>query len=394
MTPAERILPVDDGQQSKASDASPDSGAERRARVMFTYWGRRGAMTQFAMELSQAAMREPSVSPTLSVSRQNENYAGFAASGASLFPVDTFETGAGALLHAWRIPLLRRRLLHRIRQERIEAVVELMPHLWSPAVMPVVRAAGARYCTIAHDAQAHPGDRTGWAQPLLDHAVRSADIVFTLSSAVTQRIVAAGPARADTIHTLFHPDFHYGRRPDRRTRAPGEALRLLFLGRILPYKGLPLFIDTAERLRQEGLEVEIGVFGEGNIGESAGRLQRMRAEVVNRWLTEDEIAAVLQRYDAIVLSHVEASQSGVAAAAFGSGLPVIATPVGGLQEQVQDGVTGALASGVDAGALAEAAKRLLLDPAMYAATCRNIGERAEQRSMARFVREIVRLSTT
>jgi glycosyltransferase involved in cell wall biosynthesis len=268
-----------------------------------------------------------------------------------------------------------------------------MPHLWSPAVMPAVRAAGARYCTIAHDAQAHPGDRTGWAQPLLDRAVRSADMVFTLSAAVTQRILAADPARVDTIHTLFHPDYHYGARPHRPARAPGEPLRLLFLGRILPYKGLPLFIDAAERLRQEGLDVEIGVFGEGDIGESAAQLRRMGAEVVNRWLTEDEIAAVLQRYDAIVLSHVEASQSGVAAAAFGSGLPVVATPVGGLQEQVQDGVTGTLASGVDAGALAEAAKRLLLDPAMYAATCRNIGQRAGQRSMARFVREIVRLST-
>jgi glycosyltransferase involved in cell wall biosynthesis len=386
-------LPVDDGQQSTAADTSPDGAVERRARVMFTYWGRRGAMTQFAMELVQAAMAEPSVSPTLSVSRQNESYTGFAALGASLFPIDTFETGAGALLNAWRIPELRRRLFHKIRQERIEAVVELMPHLWSPAVMPVVRAAGARYCTIAHDAQAHPGDRTGWAQPLLDRAVRSADTVFTLSSAVTQHILAADASRAGTIHTLFHPDYSYGGRPDRRTRAPGQPLRLLFLGRILPYKGLPLFIDTVERLRQDGLDVEIGVFGEGDIGESAARLQRLRAEVVNRWLTEDEIAAVLQRYDAIVLSHVEASQSGVAAAAFGSGLPVIATPVGGLQEQVQDGVTGALASAVDAAALAEAAKRLLLDPAIYAATCRNIGQRAGERSMARFVREIVRLST-
>jgi glycosyltransferase involved in cell wall biosynthesis len=223
--------------------------------------------------------------------------------------------------------------------------------------------------------------------------VRSADIVFTLSSAVTQRVLAVEPVRAGTIHTLFHPDFHYGEGPARPGRASGQPLRLLFLGRILPYKGLPLFIDTAERLRQEGLDVELGVFGEGDLGESAARLERLRAEVVNRWLTEDEIAAVLLRYDAIVLSHVEASQSGVAAAAFGSGLPVIATPVGGLQEQVQDGVTGALASAVGAAALAEAAKRLLLDPHVYAATCQNIRQRAEQRSMARFVREIVHLST-
>jgi glycosyltransferase involved in cell wall biosynthesis len=166
---------------------------------------------------------------------------------------------------------------------------------------------------------------------------------------------------------------------------PGAPLRLLFLGRIMPYKGLSLFVDMVECLRRDGFAVEAGVAGEGALGSEAGRLAALRAEVINRWLSEDEIGALLSRYHAVVLSHTEASQSGVAAAAFGSGLPVIATPVGGLIEQVDDGRTGVLAEGVDGKSLARAAKRLVLDPALYSQLQANIAKSRQARSMAAFV---------
>jgi glycosyltransferase involved in cell wall biosynthesis len=91
-------------------------------------------------------------------------------------------------------------------------------------------------------------------------------------------------------------------------------------------------------VRDRGIAVELGVFGEGDLGSSAERLSVMGAEVINRWLTEAEISVLLPRFHVMVLSHVEASQSGAAAAALGAGLPVIATPVGGIIEQITDGV--------------------------------------------------------
>ena len=158
----------------------------------------------------------------------------------------------------------------------------------------------------------------------------------------------------------------------------------------MAYKGLHLFLDTVDQLRNDGIAVEAGVFGEGPLGSATERLQRMGAEVVNRWLSGAEIAAALARYHAVVLSHTEASQSGVAATAFGAGVPVIATPVGGLIEQVTDGVAGVLAKRTDApAALAAAVKHLLLDQQVYRATCLNLARTSEQRSMARFVKIIV-----
>jgi glycosyltransferase involved in cell wall biosynthesis len=361
------------------------------ARVMFTYWGRRGALSQFTWEVGRAALADPTLTATISVSSANEMADRFRSFGDALFPVETFATDAGALA-LWRIPALRRQLRERIARDRVEAVIELLPHVWSPFVMTAIKGTGARYATIVHDADAHPGDRTGKAKALLDGALRHADTVVTLGGAVAARLRAQTGVPPERLVTLFHPDLTYGSFRTMAAPLPGEPLRLLFLGRIMPYKGLPLFVAMLEQLEAEGVKIAPGVFGEGPLGDCEPRLRRLGAEIANRWLSEAEIAETLPQYHALVLSHVEASQSGVAAAAFGAGLPVVATPVGGLVEQVREGKTGVTAAAVEPVALAAAVKRLLLDPKLYEATTSALAQRREQRSMKRFVTAIVAAS--
>jgi glycosyltransferase involved in cell wall biosynthesis len=191
------------------------------------------------------------------------------------------------------------------------------------------------------------------------------------------------------IRTVFLPDMQPPDSASHMPPSPGEPWRLLFLGRILPYKGLSLFVDLIEELIRRGIAVEAGVFGEGSLGSCGPRLLALGAEIVNRWLSDAEIDRVLARYHAVVLSHVEASQSGVAAVAFGAGVPVIATPVGGLVEQIEDGTSGVLATRVDASSLADAASRLLLDPALYRRIYHHLIASREQRSVRRFVDQCV-----
>ena len=169
-------------------------------------------------------------------------------------------------------------------------------------------------------------------------------------------------------------------------------MRLAFMGRIMPYKGLPLFVTMVERLRASGVAVVCGVFGEGDLGPDASRLAALDAEIVNHWLDADELAAILNRYDALVASHIEASQSGVVAAALGAGLPVIATPGGGLVEQIDHGVTGIVATAVNAEALASAACRLFFTPGLYETMRGAIHAQAEDRSMANFAKAVLAIA--
>jgi hypothetical protein len=80
--------------------------------------------------------------------------------------------------------------------------------------------------------------------------------------------------------------------------------------------------------------------------------------VEQRWVPEDDIPTVFEESDVIVLPYREASQSGILVSALAHGVPVVATPVGGLREQLAPAATGS--------ALAEALATLLSDPGLYA----------------------------
>ncbi len=362
---------------------------ETLSRVMFVYLGRRG-LSRFAYDVARAGLADKAMAASIMVSRQNELYSAFSDLGEAHLAVDTFNSNPGAILQAWRIPLIRRQLRQHLRSVRPQVVIELMPHVWSSFIAPVIKAAGVRYVPIIHDASSHPGDyRSASIEWLTSRSLRQADRILTLSGTVAGRIKATRLGLRTEIMPLFHPDLDFGGRHGLGPPQLGEPMRLAFFGRIMPYKGLPLFLDMIDELRGQGIAVEVGVFGEGDLGACRARLEAMGAQVINRWLTEAEIGALLPLYHAIVLSHVEASQSGVAATAFGIGLPVIATPVGGIIEQVEDKMTGVLAARADASALAEAAKRLLLDPGLYQLIRHNSVAFDGDRSMARFVKECV-----
>ncbi|MBC8129306.1 MAG: glycosyltransferase family 4 protein [Rhizobiaceae bacterium] len=354
-------------------------------RVMFLYWGRRGALVRFALEAWRAAAAESLLDPTLSVARSNERFSEFEAFGGRLFPVSTFQTSREALVRSLSIGGLRRDLLARLRLDRTQTAVTLLSHVWSPLVAPVFRKAGVRTVTLVHDADPHPGDRTGLLQNWYQRDIAKADRIVTLSRSVRDSLVTDNGPPPAKILTLLHPDFASSRPGGAPNAAKQGPFRLLFLGRILPYKGLGRAIAAVEILHARGIDVRLSIYGEGDVEPYRQRLGALGAIVVNRWLSDDEIDTALASHDALVLSHVEASQSGVAALALGSGLPIVATPVGGLVEQVTDGETGVLAAGTDPADIAFAIARLAADGTLRRHICSVIAARRAGRSMQAFV---------
>jgi glycosyltransferase involved in cell wall biosynthesis len=159
----------------------------------------------------------------------------------------------------------------------------------------------------------------------------------------------------------------------------------------MAYKGLPLFVEACEILKREGLQFGLAAVGEGNLGPVRPRLEALAAEIDNRWIAHDEVAAVMARFDALVLPNIEASQSGVAATALGHGVPVIATPAGGVVEQLKDGETGLLAEDISAQALASAMRRFIADPALRGRLREGAASARESLSMERLLQELLTL---
>lgn len=356
--------------------------------VLFLYLGRRGALGRFTLELAQAARRNPEIRATFAISRMNQIAPDFIGLGTPLLLLDTFEK-TFSLAAAKNFLVLRRCLLDKIASDRPAAVVTLMPHVWTPLLARSIRSSGTKYVTVIHDAIAHPGDPTAVLTPWLRSEASLADVVVTLSRTVADQLLQMGRVSGRKLLPLFHPDLNYDGHPSPRERKPDVPFRVLFLGRILKYKGLSILVEAIELLQAQGVDVHLGVAGSGDIEDVRSRLAGIRAEIINRWLDDHEIAPLLARYDAVALSHVEASQSGVAATAFGNSVPVIGMPIGGIVEQVIDGKTGVLAKQPTVVAFADAIRRLAVDRALYAQLSSYLSATRHERSMDEFLQQLL-----
>jgi glycosyltransferase involved in cell wall biosynthesis len=346
---------------------------------MFIYLGRRGAVSQLSLELARAAPEQV----VLVVSRQNELYDRIAGAGAPVIGVDTFRGGAGVVLGLPRVPGIRRRLVAALRNYGIDTAVVLMAHVWTPLIAPALKRAGARYVVVVHDATPHAGDRTGLLVPWQLRDARRADQVVTLSKSVARELIERVGLPADRVRPLFLP--FMGPAENEAMTDERDVPAFLFFGRIMRYKGLPLFVEACEILRQEGFTFGVGVVGEGNLEDWRPVLERWGAEIVNRWVDHAEISSVMSRYDAVVVPSIDASQSGVVPVAHGHGLAAIVTPAGGLAEQVDEGATGLVAAAISAPAVADQMRRFLLEPTLRQRLREGIRSRRNANSMARFV---------
>lgn len=358
---------------------------------MLAYWGAFGGLPKLTLELAQAATTLEKVKCSIAISRSNELYDAYNFLDDALFAVSTFRKKSGAFLNWQSLAELRSGLAERFRRDGTRAFVSLAPHVWSPLLGPVIRRAGVRHVVVAHDASAHPGDVFGPVNRWLLREAVMADHVVTLSNFVAQGLAAYGiPERK--ISVLFHPDLNYATAP-RADKSDREPLRILFIGRLFKYKGLSLFVDALELLRRSGLPTVVGVYGWGKIDPPLRRrLNALGATVVNRYISHQELPAIFSRYDLVVATHIEASQSGVVASAFGAGLPVVVTPVGGLVQQVISGVNGIVAQSVTAEAVAAAIRTVAENPALLARLRQGVAATREDRSVNRFFDQLCKIA--
>jgi len=322
-------------------------------RIFLWYWGRRGGGAQYALGLARALSRQDGVSLAMSVSAQGELHGAFRALSVPMDSVETWNDVAGVPGALRRLPALRRRLLERAGQA--DVVVSAMAHPLTPLLAPEVGRVAA-YVPVVHDATPHPGDFAFAWHWRLDRELASARAAVTLSQAVAQALVARRPGLPLIRSRLPALLAEEGVAPP----PPPDAPDFLFFGRLRPYKGLDLLRDAFAALRARHPTAKLRVVGEGDAEVVAPGLAALPGVTVEpRWVAEAEIPALLGSARAVVLPYREASQSGVAVQALALGVPVVATPVGGLTEQVRPGLGGILAAAPTVEAFAAALQTAL-----------------------------------
>jgi glycosyltransferase involved in cell wall biosynthesis len=243
---------------------------------------------------------------------------------------------------------------------------------------------------------------------LLRGQLTNVDSVVTVSDFVTDRARARFPEHAASIHTIgngvdvrrFMPN------GTRRETAAHNRLRVLFVGRISPDKGVHLLAEAFDRVARERLDVELTLVGKVGMlpfdlvnllmTDDLAALDSLRpfyGQSTLAWLNKEvlgqkrsyrqqlearlspqaaprvrfagsvplgELIRLYSEADLLVLPSIWRESYGLPVAeSMASGVAVLASDCGGVPELVEKGVTGLLVPRLNVDALTSAMRELL-----------------------------------
>lgn len=146
-----------------------------------------------------------------------------------------------------------------------------------------------------------------------------------------------------------------------------EHIRVTFLGRLEPIKGLEIFIDALKSLSDRYPNLCSQIIGDGSL---CNELKRRIADnglsnIVSMPGRRHDLVDILHKTDIYVQpSYMEGFGSSVAEA-MACGVPVVASAVGGIKELIRNGVDGLLVQPGNSKHLAESITRLISDEKLY-----------------------------
>src|SRR5690606_30937707 len=90
-----------------------------------------------------------------------------------------------------------------------------------------------------------------------------------------------------------------------------QAPNILFFGRIEPYKGLDILLESMQKVWKDHPDWTLTVAGVGDISPYSANLADKRIELINRFIEDEEVAPLFQKASFVVLPYISATQSGV-----------------------------------------------------------------------------------
>lgn len=200
---------------------------------------------------------------------------------------------------------------------------------------------------------------------------RLADHIFVHTERMKSELEEQFGVRRESVSVI---PFGINRSVPDTDLTPAEARRrlgieegekaILFFGALRPYKGLEHLVDAFLQLAEVHPEYRLILAGERRreSGDYPSEVLRRvdtsvhRGRVVQaiRFIADEEAEVYFKAADVLALPYTHVFQSGVLFTGYGFGLPVVATDVGSIREEVIEGETGFLCQARDATSLGRA----------------------------------------
>lgn len=254
----------------------------------------------------------------------------------------------------WRRPDGWVRCGRRLRTADLVVLAVLSP-VQVPAYLGILYGLRGRAPVIALCHNVLPHERRPYDVPLMRALLRRAGgvLVHTEQQAGVARELAGTPVRVAALPP------HLPARSPAAAGGPEPYGRLLFFGIVRPYKGLDLLLRALAQLP----DVRLTVAGEfwGGLEDTRALVAelglRERVELRPGYVAAEDVPRLFAEVDALVLPYRSATASQNVWLGHEHGVPVIATRVGALADNVSDGVDGLLVEPGSVSELAEALKR-------------------------------------
>ena len=244
----------------------------------------------------------------------------------------------GVTKKTFNLPLLFS-IIHRIQKEHFDAIYFESLHTWN---LPIMLMSGkAKTYQVIHEVIPHEGDSQVKMVNLMNKAVvKFADTIVLRNKTYIQDMVDRYGISADRVKYL-----ELWRRYPAYT-APVHSGRVLFFGRINPYKGADNLLEIVRLCPNIQFDV-VGRVDSQMQGIVDQLAKEKNVKLNSDYVTDAEMRAAFINCDWAIVPYNSASQSGIIIDAYKYSRPVIAFEVGAIPEQVDDGKSGYLVKAGD-----------------------------------------------
>jgi colanic acid/amylovoran biosynthesis glycosyltransferase len=221
----------------------------------------------------------------------------------------------------------------------------------------------------------------------LDKLIGAARAIITETDYAKKFLQERFPKRADRIHRIYNGlNLAEFRRADFSSTSP----TIIAVGRLIDKKGFADLIRACRLLVERRKSFRCQIIGEGplekKLHEQIDELNLESCVELPGPKPQHEIKKYLSAGTVFVLPSVIDPEGGrdnlptVVMEAMATGLPVVSTGIGGIPEMVIDNETGFLVSAGDAGGLADAIDRVIIDLAL----AKKLGQAGHERAETLF----------